>query len=565
MRRRPVRAILLHILRLALFAIIILLIHQKHQEFESRRLAATSSALSVDALLSLFPSAARLSDSVTERGGQMVLDQDGKLLGYAVQSAPQSDRVVGFSGSTNVLIGFDAQERVVVVRILHSRDTREHVAHVERHEQFLATWNGLSWDEAARIPKVDAVSGATLTSLAIVEGLTLRLGGQRPSLRFPDDLQIHEITPHLPAAVTLRPRADQPIVTDIFDHEDRLIGFAIRTTPAADSEIGYQGPTDTLLVFDSSPKVAGMSLRKSYDNDPYVGYVRDEASFTGLFVGRSLPELSKLDPKAEGIEGVSGATMTSMAVARGIAPAVRAATDRSLAKKAATAISWKLRDVGTVLMLVLASLMSFTRLRGISWLRITFQIALISYLGFLNGDLLSQASLVGWAQAGIPWKTAPGLTLLTAAALLVPACSRTQLYCHQVCPFGAAQQLLVKHALKRRYSIQPKSRWNKLSRIIQLIPFALLATVIATALKHWPINLVALEPFDAFHVRIAGVATLSVAVIGLLTSALVPMAYCRYGCPTGAMLSYLRFHSRSDCWSARDSLAVALLVLACLL
>lgn len=564
-QRRPLRAVVLHLLRLALFATIILQIHRKHQEFETRRAATSSSSLAIDAVLALFPNAARLSESVTDRGGQAVLDNEGKLLGYAVQSAPQSDRVVGFSGSTNVLIGFDAQERVLGVRVLHSRDTREHVAHVERHARFLSAWNGLTWDEAARLPQVDAVSGATLTSLAIVEGVTLRLGGQRPSLRFPDELRINEVTPLLPDAAALRPRPEQPAVVDILDAHNLVIGFALRTTPAADAEIGYQGPTDTLLVFDANQRVAGISIRKSYDNEPYVGYVRDEASFAGLFVGRSVPELSKLDPKAEGIEGVSGATMTSMAVARGIAPAVRAASEQSPQTKTVTALAFKPRDLGTALMLALASIMSFTRLRGVRWLRIVFQLGLIGYLGFINGDLLSQASLVGWAQAGVPWRSAPGLTLLTLAALLVPACSRTQLYCHQLCPFGAAQQLLTQHALKRRFSLQANARWNKLSRALQLIPGVLLSIVIAAALHRLPINLVALEPFDAFHLRIAGVATVTVAIIGLLTSAFIPMAYCRFGCPTGAMLSFLRFHSRSDCWSARDSLAVSLLVMSLLL
>ena len=47
-----------------------------------------------------------------------------------------------------------------------------------------------------------------------------------------------------------------------------------------------------------------------------------------------------------------------------------------------------------------------------------------------------------------------------------------------------------------------------------------------------------------------------------MASLFVPMAYCRYGCPTGAMLTYFKFNSRTDRWSRRDWLALALLAIA---
>jgi hypothetical protein len=40
------------------------------------------------------------------------------------------------------------------------------------------------------------------------------------------------------------------------------------------------------------------------------------------------------------------------------------------------------------------------------------------------------------------------------------------------------------------------------------------------------------------------------------------MAYCRFGCPTGTVLNYLRLHGRSDRFTLRDGAAVALVGLA---
>ena len=77
-----------------------------------------------------------------------------------------------------------------------------------------------------------------------------------------------------------------------------------------------------------------------------------------------------------------------------------------------------------------------------------------------------------------------------------------------------------------------------------------------------PLNLAAIEPFDAYLFRVAGWATIAIAIGGLVASLFLPMAYCRFGCPTGSLLNYLRLHGRSDHLSLRDLAALALLALA---
>jgi len=79
---------------------------------------------------------------------------------------------------------------------------------------------------------------------------------------------------------------------------------------------------------------------------------------------------------------------------------------------------------------------------------------------------------------------------------------------------------------------------------------------------HWPYSLTAIEPFDAYLFRVAGWATITVAIVGLAFSLVVPMAYCRFGCPTGALLVFLRRHGRSDRFSLRDWVALGLVAIA---
>jgi hypothetical protein len=76
------------------------------------------------------------------------------------------------------------------------------------------------------------------------------------------------------------------------------------------------------------------------------------------------------------------------------------------------------------------------------------------------------------------------------------------------------------------------------------------------------VNVNALEPFDAWLIRVAGWGTITVAVVGLIASLFVPMAYCRYGCPTGALLKFVRYAGHGDTFGRRDTAALLLVAAA---
>ena len=187
-----------------------------------------------------------------------------------------------------------------------------------------------------------------------------------------------------------------------------------------------------------------------------------------------------------------------------------------------------------------ACLMAFTSLRGRPWARHGHHLLLVVYGGFISGEMLSQGLMMGWAGAGSPWRTAPGLVLLLVVALLGPVVTRKALYCHHICPHGAFQQLLAKR-LKWQWS--PSRRVDQwLSRV----PFVLLGIIVFSAMLAWRVDLNALEPFDAYLFRVAGWGVIALAVGGLMWSAITPLAYCRYGCPTGAVFKLLRVSGEGD-------------------
>lgn len=560
-QRRRVRALMLHIVRLCIFVAVLALIRIQHKEFLSADSTKEKARIDIGVVIELFPSASDVTQSTKDSRVQTVRDASGNRLGYIVQTSPLSDDVVGFSGPTNVLIAFGTDDRVLGARILWSRDTREHANLIHSDEHFLNSWNGLTWEQAAEPATIDGVSGATLTAIAIQESVVTRFGGKKPNLRFPQAPEVDEVSQWLDGAADIVASESRIGMYDVRDATGTIIGGAIRTTPAADAIVGYQGPTDSLLVVNRNDRIVGMVVRSSFDNEPYVGYVREDDYFLNIFNDRSPTELASLDLEEAEVEGVSGATMTSMAVAEA---AVRAAIQSSKppavpTRKREPGFTLRRRDIGTAGVLILGLTLGLTRLRRIRFARFGYQILVIGYLGFTNGDLVSQAILVGWSQNGIPWRLATGLLLVTATALLTPAVSRSQVYCHQICPHGAAQQLVMS---KLPWQWSPRGR---IRRSLLAIPYVLLFVILTIAMLHLPVSPVDLEPFDAYVVRAAGPAALSIAVIGFILSFFVPMAYCRYGCPTGAVLDFLRFNSASDYWSRTDGLAVALLITAAVL
>ena len=197
--------------------------------------------------------------------------------------------------------------------------------------------------------------------------------------------------------------------------------------------------------------------------------------------------------------------------------------------------------------------MTFTSLHARPWIRRVWQLLLVGGLGLWLGQLLSLSLFAGWARHGVPWATAPALLALAAVALLIPWGARRQTYCHQVCPHGAAQELL--GGFKRLHVAVP-ARWHGW---LGKLPALALAGAFLAALA-WPRwSLGEAEPFDAWILGTAVAVPLGLALAGLVASVFVPQAYCKYGCPTGALLKFVRTSSTDERWARRDTLAALVL------
>ena len=493
------------------------------------------------------------SQSSQVRGATELLDRSGKTVGFCFQTSPASDAVIGFSGPSNLLIICDAKKTICGIELLSSGDTRDHVSVVRSDKVFWSQFVGKTLEELSQTPDQTYVTsaGATLTSLAMIEGLNERLGVGNRITRFPDEPTLEEIQKIFPKATQLRADAGESSIMNVYDHAGIPLGWTLRTTPAADSVIGYQGPTDSLIGFDSTGIAVGFSIRKTFDNEPYVSYVRDDKSFKKYFIGQTFEEFASADREKSPTEGVSGATMTSQAIAEAIVVASQSANKRlnrpSFVRDVVSRIqSLNAPQWGAVLIIIMGLIIGYTRFRG-HWVgRIVLPFLVLTYLGFGAGALLSQVQLWGWAMYGIP-QGASVLLLLSLLAVGSPATTGRNIYCNQLCAHGAAQQLLKITIPNQRFRFLTRTQ-KTLGPLIQRVwwfPWTLFVVGALISIFDLKISLVDVEPFDAYLPTIAGTSAIVIFIVSLAVSSLSPMAYCRYGCPTGAMLRYVRLHRRS--------------------
>ena len=163
----------------------------------------------------------------------------------------------------------------------------------------------------------------------------------------------------------------------------------------------------------------------------------------------------------------------------------------------------------------------------------TVQLALdVAVLGVWNGLFLSTARLVGWAGASLPDDAAHSAAalLMIAMAFLYPLFGRPSHYCLHACPFGAAQELV--HRL-------PLPKWRMPARLVHaLVAFRrVLWAVLMLALWCGPFAAwTGWELFGAFAWRAVPPLVTALALAFAALAVFVPRPYCRFVCPTGALL-----------------------------
>jgi Na+-translocating ferredoxin:NAD+ oxidoreductase RnfG subunit len=110
----------------------------------------------------------------------IVYDGEERIVGYAVITSPPTDDIIGYAGPIPLLICVNKQEKIESVTVLQHFEAPGLIEILTKN-RFFEAWNGEAWNAAAD-KEVDTVSGATMSSQAIIDTVRKRL----PMMTSPD-------------------------------------------------------------------------------------------------------------------------------------------------------------------------------------------------------------------------------------------------------------------------------------------------------------------------------------------------------------------------------------------
>lgn len=317
----------------------------------------------------------------------------------------------------------------------------------------------------------------------------------------------------------------------IYDSKNNEIGRVIFTSPMCDEISGFGGSVPFAVLLDESNKIKALHLFDNNETQSWIENLKKIGffdSWNGLSVNEALEK---------NVDAVSGSTMTSSAVIESFNKRVSAyAACEEKQKKT----DW-VNMLGLILSFIILvfAVLSFVFSQKMSNLRIFLLLGLVGILGFWQGKFLSIALLHNWLISGMNIKFQLFIFIVLFLSILLPLITNRSFYCSFVCPYGAVQELAGKIT---RNKIQID---RGLRRILKSLRYVFLFVIFILIVIGTDIVLEDFEPFGAFKFQFASLTTLVLAVLFLFLSVIIDKPWCRFFCPTGALLSILRANTNN--------------------
>lgn len=312
----------------------------------------------------------------------------------------------------------------------------------------------------------------------------------------------------------------------LYDSKDKLNCYVLLTMPYCESIEGFGGCIPFAIVFNPDDKIRELYLLENSETPSWIESL-EEDGFFDLFVGMTCEEVLSTE-----INAVTGATFSSEAIIQSCNKRLSLYADTGNVNRGK---SW-VEILGLVVsfLFLIFALLSFLNPQKVNRFRIFLLIASVGILGFWQGDFLSLALLNNWLINGMKIWQQIFLFVVLILSVLLPLITNKDFYCQYVCPFGSAQELVGKINKKKITFSPPLTKALKYIRFVFLfVLFVMLVVAVDFSVENF-------EPFSAFKFEFASVTVLILALVVLFLSIFFNKPWCRFFCPTGALLSLLR-------------------------
>lgn len=315
--------------------------------------------------------------------------------------------------------------------------------------------------------------------------------------------------------------------------------LVVNTKPLAKDVQGYGGPVP-LKIHIKDGRVAAVEAEPNAESPDFFNRAKE---LLNHWQNKSVDEAMR-----EEVDAVSGATFSSKAIIanmqRGLAYAKQHGQwgeDGSVSALGTSAPPIVGSSVGAletstppivalIVVLLGAVVPLFYNNRRLHLVQLAVNVVV---LGLWTGTFVSYTLFLRIFAGGVSLSAIGALAaplLMLIVALIYPLAGRSGHYCANICPFGSAQELAGKLS-RRKLRITPRVL-KLLSVLRNLLWGVLMALLLTGTCTAW----IDYELFTAFLYSSASVWVTVLAALFLVLSVWVPRPYCRFVCPTGALI-----------------------------
>uniref|UniRef100_UPI0040278643 4Fe-4S binding protein n=1 Tax=Prevotella sp. TaxID=59823 RepID=UPI0040278643 len=318
--------------------------------------------------------------------------------------------------------------------------------------------------------------------------------------------------------------------------------FVVNTKPLAKDVQGYGGPVP-LKIHIKDGRVAAVEAEPNAESPDFFNRAKE---LLNHWQNKSVDEAL-----AEEVDAVSGATFSSRAIIanmqRGLAYAKQhgqwgedgsvGAADTSASHIVGSeggsvgALETSAPPIVALIVVLLGAIVPlFYNNRRLHLVQLAVNVVV---LGLWTGTFVSYTLFLRVFAGGVSLSAIGALAaplLMLIVALIYPLAGRSGHYCANICPFGSAQELAGKFS-RRKLRITPRVL-KLLSVLRNLLWGVLMALLLTGTCTAW----IDYELFTAFLYSSASVWVIVLAALFLVLSVWVPRPYCRFVCPTGALI-----------------------------
>ena len=318
--------------------------------------------------------------------------------------------------------------------------------------------------------------------------------------------------------------------------------FVVNTKPLAKDVQGYGGPVP-LKIHIKDGRVAAVEAEPNAESPDFFNRAKE---LLNHWQNKSVDEAL-----AEEVDAVSGATFSSRAIIANMQRGLAYAKQRgqwdedgsvgALGTSAPPIVGGEDGSVGAletgaspivalVVVLLGAVVPLFYNNRRLHLVQLAVNVVV---LGLWTGTFVSYTLFLRVFSGGVSLSAIGALAaplLMLIVALIYPLAGRSGHYCANICPFGSAQELAGKLS-RRKLRITPRVL-KLLSVLRNLLWGVLMALLLTGTCTAW----IDYELFTAFLYSSASVWVTVLAALFLVLSVWVPRPYCRFVCPTGALI-----------------------------